>query len=73
MDREVVLAVLRRNDPDRMCVSIDLQKFSDDVGSLSEALQANPHVNMIDLDFCDLVRSNANWDSLGESGKSRSA
>jgi hypothetical protein len=64
MDREQVLALLRRNDPREKHVKIWMLHFSDDVLCLSEALQANDHVNSIYLDFsyCDV--RNTNWDSL---------
>jgi hypothetical protein len=38
--------------------------FSDDLLSLSDALQANNHASTIFLDFCGLGRSNVNWESL---------
>ena len=62
--REEVIADLRRNDPSITDVDIELLDFSDDVRSISEALQANDHVNTLVLDFRWLGRSYDNWDSL---------
>jgi hypothetical protein len=62
--REEVIADLRQNDPSITDVDIELLDFSDDVRSISEALQANDHVNTLVLDFRWLGRSYDNWDSL---------
>jgi hypothetical protein len=67
MDREEVLARLRRNDPSETDVRIELSDFSDDriVPWLAEALHANDHVTSLDLGITGLPRmTNTNWDSL---------
>jgi hypothetical protein len=61
---ERFLASLRRNDPTETHAKIGLLQFSDDVRSLAEALQANSHVNMLEIDFTDLRRHFINWELL---------
>jgi hypothetical protein len=65
---EEFLARLRRNDPSETDVDITLRYFSDDIHSISEALQANDHVNMIEFDFTDLHSryfiDNIDWELL---------
>jgi Ran GTPase-activating protein (RanGAP) involved in mRNA processing and transport len=60
-----LLALLRRNDPSQTSVNINLSSFSDD-DELSQALQANDHVNEIHLYWYNLGWENiiSNWDSL---------
>jgi hypothetical protein len=62
MPRNEALELLRRNDPSQTDVGIRLREWSDN--ALSEALQANNHVNYIDLDITGVVNVNSNWNSL---------
>jgi hypothetical protein len=62
-DEEDFLALLRRNNPSETEIELHLSNFSDDV-ALSEALQANDHVNDIWLNLNVLANHATNWDSL---------
>jgi hypothetical protein len=64
MDHEEILAFLRRNNRSETHIVIPLLDFSDDVRSLSEALQANDHVNSITWYFGGFANRNINWNPL---------